>query len=186
MSIGLVLIGPPGVGKGTQAARLREEFGLEHIATGDLLRDHCARGTELGQAASEHMTAGRLVPDELVVAMVEEQIQESPRFLLDGFPRTLAQAHALTDLLERAGRTLTAAVLVDAPDEVVIDRIAGRKEGRADDSPATVRRRLIVFHKNTAPVIGYYEELGLLRRIDAARPVEEVYAEAYELLTALA
>jgi adenylate kinase len=186
MSVGLVLIGPPGVGKGTQAARLREEFGLEHIATGDLLRDHCSRGTALGRAASEHMDAGRLVPDELVVAMVEERIRESPRFLLDGFPRTLAQAHALTELLERMDRALTAAVLVDAPDEVVIDRIAGRNEGRADDSPATVRRRLIVFHKNTAPVIGYYEQLGLLHRIDAARPVEEVYAEAYRLLTALA
>jgi adenylate kinase len=186
MSVGLVLIGPPGVGKGTQAARLREEFGLDHIATGDLLRDHCARETQLGRAASEHMNAGRLVPDELVVAMVEERIRTSPRFLLDGFPRTLAQARALTELLERADRTLTAAVFIDAPDEVVIDRIAGRGEGRADDTPATVRRRLMVFHKNTAPVIEYYDELGLLHRIDATRPVEQVYAEAHELLAALA
>ena len=135
MSIGLVLIGPPGVGKGTQAARLRDEFGLEHIATGDLLRDHCARGTALGRAASEHMNAGRLVPDDLVVAMVEERIEASPRFLLDGFPRTLAQAEALTEMLQRHDLTLTAAVFVDAPDEVVIDRIAGRRFARDRAAP---------------------------------------------------
>jgi adenylate kinase len=88
-ALGLILIGPPGVGKGTQAARLEEEFDLAHIATGDLLRDHRARGTELGRQAAEHMAAGRLVPDDLVVAMVEERLRESPRFVLDGFPRTL-------------------------------------------------------------------------------------------------
>src|SRR6478735_7680298 len=101
---GLVLIGPPGVGKGTQAAQLRDEFGLAHIATGDLLREHRARDTALGRAATTYMSDGRLVPDGLVVAMVQERIHKSPRFLLDGFPRTLAQAHALAEVLVVEGR----------------------------------------------------------------------------------
>jgi adenylate kinase len=183
--IGLVLIGPPGVGKGTQAAQLRDEFGLAHIATGDLLREHRARDTELGREAATYMSDGRLVPDGLVVAMVQERIRESRRFLLDGFPRTLAQAHALAEVLQVERRRLTAAVFVEAPDEIVIERIAGRKEGRDDDNAATVRRRLEVFHRSTAPVIGYYEGLGLLHRIDAARPIAAVYADAQRLLRRL-
>ena len=179
---GLVLIGPPGVGKGTQAAQLRDEFGLTHIATGDLLREHRAQGTELGRAAARYMSDGHLVPDGLVVAMVQQRIRESPRFLLDGFPRTLAQAHALAEVLVVEGRPLTAAVFVDAPDEIVVERIAGRNEGRDDDNAATVRRRLDVFHRSTAPVIAYYDALGLLHRIDAARPIDEVYADAQRLL----
>jgi adenylate kinase len=183
--IGLVLIGPPGVGKGTQAAQLRDEFGLAHIATGDLLREHRARDTELGREAATYMSDGRLVPDGLVVAMVQERIRESRRFLLDGFPRTLAQAHALAEVLQVERRRLTAAVFVEAPDEIVIERIAGRKEGRDDDNAATVRRRLEVFHRSTAPVVGYYEGLGLLHRIDAARPIAAVYADAQRLLRRL-
>ena len=183
--LGLVLIGPPGVGKGTQAARLREEFGLAHIATGDLLRDHRARDTELGRQAAAHMEAGRLVPDDLVVAMVEQRIRDTDRFLLDGFPRTLAQAHALTELLRGADRTLSAVVLVEAPDEIVQERIAARQDGRDDDAPETVRRRLEIFHRTTGPVIAYFEGRGLLQRIDAARPIEEVYENARRLLTAL-
>ena len=179
---GLVLIGPPGVGKGTQAAQLRDEFGLAHIATGDLLREHRAQGTELGREAATYMSDGHLVPDELVVAMVQQRIHESPRFLLDGFPRTLSQAHALAEVLQVERRPLTAAVFVEAPDEVVVERIAGRKDGRDDDNAATVRRRLEVFHRSTATVIDYYEGLGLLHRIDAARPIEEVYADAQRLL----
>jgi adenylate kinase len=179
---GLVLIGPPGVGKGTQAAQLREEFGLAHIATGDLLREHRARGTELGHEAATYMSDGRLVPDGLVVAMVQERIRESSRFLLDGFPRTLDQAHALAEVLLVERRRLTAAVLVEAPDEIVVERIAGRNEGRDDDNAATVRRRLDVFHRSTAPIIAYYETLGLLHRIDAARPIDEVYTDTQRLL----
>jgi adenylate kinase len=184
--LGLVLIGPPGVGKGTQAARLREEFGLTHIATGDLLREHRAHSTDLGQRASKYMTTGRLVPDELVVAMVRERIETSRRFLLDGFPRTLAQAGALADVLGIAGRELTAAVFIDAPDDTVIERIAGRADGRDDDDVATVRRRLEQYHRSTAPVIEHYQRLGLLRRIDASRPIADVYADARALLLGLA
>src|SRR2546423_15129547 len=130
--LGLVLIGPPGVGKGTQAARLRDEFELAHIATGDLLREHRAGDTELGRQASEYMTAGRLVPDDLVVALVRERIATSRRFLLDGFPRTLAQANALDQGLRLTGRELTAVAFVDAPDEIVVERIAAPAAGRDD------------------------------------------------------
>ena len=182
---GLVLIGPPGVGKGTQAAQLRDEFGLAHIATGDLLRAHRAQRTELGRQAATYMSDGRLVPDGLVVAMVQERIRESPRFVLDGFPRSLAQARALAEVLLVERRRLTAAVFVEAPDEIVIERIAGRDEGRDDDNAATVRRRLEVFHRSTAPVIAYYEVLGILHRIDAARPIDEVYADTQRLLSRL-
>jgi adenylate kinase len=182
---GLVLIGPPGVGKGTQAAQLRDEFGLAHIATGDLLRAHRAQRTELGRQAATYMSDGRLVPDGLVVAMVHERIRESPRFVLDGFPRSLAQARALAEVLLVERRRLTAAVFVEAPDEIVIERIAGRDEGRDDDNAATVRRRLEVFHRSTAPVIAYYEVLGILHRIDAARPIDEVYADTQRLLSRL-
>ena len=183
--LGLVLIGPPGVGKGTQAARLRDEFELTHIATGDLLREHRTGDTELGRQASEHMTAGRLVPDDLVMAMVRERIATSRRFLLDGFPRTLAQAGALDQVLRLTGRELTAAVFVDAPDEIVVERIAGRADGRDDDDRATVRRRLEQYHRNTAPVIDHYARVGLLHRIDASRPVEDVYDQARALLVGL-
>jgi adenylate kinase len=183
--LGLVLIGPPGVGKGTQAMRLRDEFGLAHIATGDLLREHRAGDTELGRQASEYMTAGQLVPDGLVVAMVRERVETSRRFLLDGFPRTLAQAGALDHVLQVTGRELTAVIFVDAPDEIVIGRIAGRADGRDDDDRATVRRRLEQYHGITAPVIDHYARMGLLHRIDASRPVDDVYSHARALLLSL-
>jgi adenylate kinase len=184
MSVGLVLIGPPGVGKGTQAARLREEFGLEHIATGDLLRDHCSRGTALGRAASEHMDAGRLVPDELVVAMVEERIRESPRFLLDGFPRTLAQAEALDRMLDEIDRRLAAVLNFQVPDEVAVERLYGRavQEGRSDDTPEVIQHRLDVFHSRTAPVVEHYRAQGILVPIDGQGPVESVFGQVQSAL----
>ena len=131
------------------------------------------------------MTTGRLVPDELVLAMVQERIAASRRFLLDGFPRTLAQAHALTGALAQSGREFTAVIFVDAPDETVIERIAGRADGRDDDDVDTVRRRLQLFHASTAPVIDHYAREGRLHRIDAARPIEAVYEDAHALLARL-
>ena len=184
--VGLVLIGPPGVGKGTQATRLREEFQLTHIATGELLREHRASGTELGRRAADYMSSGGLVPDELVVAMVQGRIAETFRFLLDGFPRTVAQAHALEKVLAVAERDLTAVLFVDAPDEIVVERIAGRADGRDDDNVETVRHRLESFHRSTDPVIKHYAEQGLLHRIDASRSIPDVYDDARRVLLRLA
>jgi adenylate kinase len=211
--LNLTLLGAPGAGKGTQAAYLRDDLDLTYLATGDMLRGHRSRQTELGVTASEHMQEGRLVPDELVITMITEELPDDPDrgCLLDGFPRTVTQADALDDLLRARGRRLTAAILVDAPDDVVVERISGRRvcpnghvfhirhnpperEGvcdedgaplirRDDDEPQTVRRRLVVYHDATEPVIDRYEVLGQLLRVDGARAPDAVFAE---ILSALA
>jgi adenylate kinase len=203
--LNLILLGPPGAGKGTQAARLREDFDLPYIATGDLLRGHVAEETELGQKAKEYMSAGKLVPDDLVIAMILDKIEEEgdDGFLLDGFPRTVPQADALADELERRGRRLTAALLVEAPDDVVVQRLSGRRQcsnghlyhvdydppkhdgfcdqcgkplaRRDDDDPDKVRTRLDTYHQETEPLIDYYDERGLLRRFDGTRTPGEVH-----------
>ena len=128
--LNLILLGPPGAGKGTQASRLTEDFGLPYIGTGDLLRQHVDEGTDLGKQAKEHMDNGGLVPDDLVIAMILDKIDEEgdDGFLLDGFPRTVPQADALADELEKRDRRLTAALLIDAPDETVIKRLSGRRQ----------------------------------------------------------
>jgi adenylate kinase len=174
--LGVVLMGPPGVGKGTQAARLRERFGLDHVSTGDLLRDHATRGTELGREAAWYTLAGELVPDEIVVAMVRERVAASSRVLLDGFPRTLAQACALADLMRGLRRRrVAAAILLDAPDAVVTSRIADRADVRGDDDPETVRHRLALFRKTSPATVSYYSVQGVLHRVDGCRPVDAVF-----------
>jgi adenylate kinase len=203
--LNLILLGPPGAGKGTQAGRLREDFGLPYIGSGELLREHVEEGTDLGEKANGHMKQGALVPDDLVIAMIVERIEEDGRdgFLLDGFPRTIAQANALGEALERAGRRLTAALLVEAPDDVVIKRLSGRRQCsnghvyhvdfdppkyqdrceqcgkplfiREDDKPENVRNRLAIYHEQTEPLIEYYDERGLLRRFDGTRSPTEVH-----------
>jgi adenylate kinase len=175
----ITLLGPPGSGKGTQAARLSEDLGFRQLATGDLLRAARAQGTDLGRRAGEYMDSGELVPDDLIVAMVREAIAgagDCP-VLLDGFPRTVAQAGALDDALADHGRELTGAVLIDVPDDVVAERILGRSQGRSDDNPETVRERLRVYHDATVPLISHYEERGLLRRVDGSGDPDEVYAQ---------
>ena len=175
----IVLLGPPGSGKGTQATRLQDEAGYEHLATGDLLREARQAGTDLGRRASEYMLRGDLVPDDLILEAVREALDrlDDRPVLLDGFPRTVGQADALARSLERHGRELTAAVLIDVPDDVVAERIMGRHQGREDDRPETVRERLRVYHGETVPVIGYYEERGLLRRVDGTGDPDAVHAE---------
>ena len=203
--LNLILFGPPGAGKGTQAARLREDFDLPYIATGDLLREHRSNETDLGKQAKEYMSDDRLVPDELVIEMIMEEIEQKgdDGFLLDGFPRTIAQADALGKEIERRDRRLTAGLLIDAPDDVVIQRITGRRqcseghvyhvdfdppkhEGRCDqcgrpliqrddDKPETIEKRLVTYHKETEPLVDYYDERGLLRRFDGTRSQTEVH-----------
>jgi adenylate kinase len=183
--VNLVLIGAPGAGKGTQAETLRDDLGLCHLATGDLLRQHRANQTDLGHQAAAFMDAGRLVPDELVVSMLLDALPADVRegrrgFLLDGFPRTLAQADRLDGTLRSAGLELTAVVLLAVDDELIVERLAGR--GRSDDAPETVRRRLATFHEATESLIGHYEQRGLLRRVDGMRTPAEVDAAIREAL----
>ncbi len=205
--LNLILLGPPGAGKGTQAERLQEDFHLPYVATGDILREAVREGTELGRKAKEYMDAGDLVPDDLVIAVVLERIasdEAQDGFLLDGFPRNREQGEALDGAIDRLGRRLTAALLVEVPDDEVVRRLSGRRvsvksgrvyhvefdppkhEGRCDidgtrliqrddDRPETVRHRLHVYHENTTPLIDYYERQGVLRRFDGARSPTEVH-----------
>jgi adenylate kinase len=181
----VALLGPPGSGKGTQAAGLRDRSGFATVATGDLLREARKAGTELGRRAAEYMDRGELVPDELIVALVRDAIArlDGTPILLDGFPRTVAQADALADALAEHGRKLTAAVLIDVPDDVVVERISGRRQGREDDRPETVRERLRVYHHETEPLVAYYDDRGLLRRVDGTRDAEGVEAQIRDAIT---
>ena len=174
----IALLGPPGCGKGTQAARLRDELGFAALATGDLLREARVVGTELGRRASEYMDRGDLVPDALIVAMFRDAIAglDDKPLVIDGFPRTVAQADALAGVLKARSRELTAVVLVDVPDDVVVKRISGRHQGREDDRPETVRERLRVYHCQTEPLVAYYSERRLLRRVEGARDADAVQA----------
>jgi adenylate kinase len=205
--LNLILLGPPGAGKGTQAEKLQQDFSLLYLATGAILRGAVEDGTPLGQEAKGYMDRGELVPDEVIVGVIVDRLGEDDAadgFLMDGFPRTIAQAEALEQALGEAGRGLTAALLIDVPDEVAIRRISGRRmcqkaghvyhvdtnrpkhdnicdiDGsrliqRDDDNEETVRRRLDVYRDQTAPLIDYYEERGLLKRFDGERSPTEVH-----------
>ena len=177
----LVLLGPPGSGKGTQAARLKETLGVPHISTGDLLRAEVAAGTPLGLQAKEVMARGDLVSDEILLGMLESRLGRDDvanGFILDGYPRNLAQAAALDGLLAKIGQPLDAVVQLDVGTDLLVERIAGRAqaEGRADDNPESVRKRLQVYNHSTAPVIGFYENRGTLTRIDGVGSMDEITA----------
>ena len=173
----IVLLGPPGSGKGTQAERLIDELDFTALATGDLLRAARAEGTELGQQAEQYMDRGELVPDDLIIGLLDEELEglDGKPVLFDGFPRTVAQADALADALERRDRKLTGVVQIDVPDDNVTERILHRGQGREDDTPDTVRERLRVYHDETEPLVRYYDERGLLRRVDGTGDVDEVH-----------
>jgi adenylate kinase len=203
--LNLVLLGPPGAGKGTQAERLRTDFGLPYFATGDMLRAERDSGSGLGQEVGKIMKDGGLVEDDLICRILFARIDQEggDGFLVDGFPRTIPQAEMLEESLERRSRRLTAALLVDAPDEVVIKRISGRRvcsnghvyhvdfnrpkhdgvcdiDGkpltqRDDDRPETVKKRLDVYHDQTKPLIDYYRDRDLLREFEGDRPEDEVH-----------
>jgi adenylate kinase len=175
----IVVLGPPGAGKGTQAVRIAEHFACADIATGDIFRANVAEGTELGRIAQEYMDRGDLVPDEVVIAMVMERLAEpdcAAGFVLDGFPRTVAQAEALDQRLARLRTPLQAALNFEITEEELLRRLAGRAAQlhRSDDSEQTIRHRLEVFAIKTRPLIDYYAHRGLLVNVDAIGPVEVV------------
>ena len=204
--LNLILLGPPGAGKGTQAERLREDFTLAYVATGDMLREARSAGTELGRAAQEFMNRGDLVPDDLVIAIALERLSADDArdgFLLDGFPRTVPQADALAAEMGKLGRRITAVLLIEVPDEEIVERISGRRVSKAgrtyhvaydppkhpgrcdidgtqllqrdDDKPDVVQARLSKYHEATSPLVSYYEAQGLLRRFDGSRAPVEVH-----------
>jgi adenylate kinase len=215
--LNLILFGPPGAGKGTQAARLQDDFRLAYVATGDILRAAVKDGTELGKQAKRYMDAGELVPDELVVDLIVDRIGADDckdGFILDGFPRNRAQADALGEAFDKLGRQITAVLMIDVPDDDVVRRISGRRvsvktgrpyhvetdppkhEGRCDvdgsrliqrddDKPEVVQKRLDVYHAETEPLISYYDERGLLRRVDGTRSPTEVHDHIRAVLATL-
>lgn len=205
----LILVGPPGAGKGTQAAALVQRLNVPHLSTGDMLRAAVAQGTELGQKADEFMKAGGLVTDDLVIPIVVERIRESDcagGFLLDGFPRTRPQAEALDRAMQAAEVALDAVVVIDVPDELIVERITGRRmdpetgaiyhlqfnpppeaiadrmQHRKDDTEEACRARLQKYHSETAPIIPYYEQQGLLRRIDGVGAPQQIAGNLFAAL----
>ncbi len=204
--LNLILLGPPGAGKGTQAERMTEDFDLPYISTGDMLREAVKSGTPLGSEAKSYMDKGELVPDEVIIGVILEKVRSAEAadgFILDGFPRTIAQAEALDDAFASLGRQLTATILLEVPDEELVRRLSGRRVSAAgrpyhvdfnppkvpgkcdvdgsdliqrdDDKPEVVRKRLEVYHAQTAPLVDYYDEKGILRRFDGTLPPTEVH-----------
>jgi len=215
--LNLVLLGPPGSGKGTQGERLQEDFRLPYYATGDILRAAVRDGSDLGKEAKEYMDRGDLVPDEVMVGLIAERVSSAEAadgFILDGFPRTIGQGEALDAKLTELGRQLTAVILIEVPDEEVVRRLGGRrvcvKEGhifhmefdppknegvcdidgsrleiRDDDKPEVIRRRLGTYHEKTEPLVGYYEERSVLRRVDGLPAPDEVSDRIRAMLATL-
>lgn len=212
----IIMLGAPGAGKGTQAKQIADKYTIPHISTGDIFRANIKEGTELGKKAKTYMDQGLLVPDELVCELVVDRIQQDDcenGFVLDGFPRTIPQAEALTAALEKIGSSMDYAIDVDVPDENIITRMSGRRaclncgatyhiiniptkvEGicdrcgnevvlRDDDKAETVQKRLEVYHEQTQPLIDYYKNQGILRTVDGTQPMDQVFDAIVEILGA--
>lgn len=212
----IIMLGAPGAGKGTQAKKIAAKYGIPHISTGDIFRANIKNGTELGKKAKTYMDQGLLVPDELVVDLVVDRVNQDDctnGYVLDGFPRTIPQAEALTEALEKMGQKVDFAIVVNVPDENIVKRMGGRracvtcgatyhmvyaptkKEGicdtcggelilRDDDKPETVQKRLNVYHDQTQPLIDYYTNQGILRTVDGTVDIDDVFRAITDFLGA--
>jgi adenylate kinase len=185
----VILLGPPGAGKGTQAQVLVEKYGIVQLSTGDMLRAAVASGSELGQRAKAIMDAGQLMPDELMIKMISARADQpdcKKGFILDGFPRTVPQAEALDNLLAQKGLKLDAVIEVKVADEVLVDRITARisqsANVRSDDNVETLQKRLKVYHEQTAPILPYYAGKGTLKTVDGMQPIDEVTRQIAAIL----
>lgn len=179
----IVFIGPPGAGKGTQAQRLVETYRIAHLSTGDMLRAARDAKTDVGLKADQYMSAGKLVPDEIILAIIRERLGQpdcQTGYLLDGFPRTIAQAEALDAMLAERGPPLDVVLQLQVPEEELFRRLAGR--GRADDTPEVIRQRLVAYRRQTEPLLEYYGRRSLLRSIDGLGTVDEIFERAKTIL----
>jgi adenylate kinase len=185
--VNILLLGPQGSGKGTQAKRIAEDHGVQHIATGDMLRAEIASGSELGRRVKAIVDGGDLVPDDVMVELIRSALPSDGGFVLDGFPRTTAQADALDDMLREEDRDLDIVFELQIDRESVLDRLRKRAEleERADDTPEAIERRLTTYYRETEPVVEHYRARGIVVGIHADRTIEEVYAEIQQALTHL-
>jgi adenylate kinase len=185
--VNLLVLGPQGAGKGTQAKRISEEFGIPHVSTGEMFRAAIAAGTELGRTVEPLLASGILVPDEVTIALIRDRLSESDAregFVLDGFPRNVVQAEALDEMLAREGLGLDAILFFDLPDEVGMKRAINRAqiENRVDDTPEVIAKRLATYHAETEPIVEHYRVTGKLVPLHAGRTVEEVWTEVSSAL----
>ena len=187
MSLNLLILGPQGSGKGTQAKRISSEYGVPHVATGDMFRTAIVARTPLGLEVEPILAAGALVPDELTIGVIRERLDEDDAekgFVLDGFPRNITQAEALDELLDDLGRPLDAVLELQVPDETCLERLLGRadEERRVDDTPEVIGRRLAIYHEETEPLVGHYLPTGNVVGIHGAGSIDEVWAEIVDAL----
>lgn len=179
--LNIVIFGAPGSGKGTQSARLIDKYGLYHISTGELLRDHIRRGTELGRTADAFISKGQLIPDDLMIQILDDTLEREAKgkrgVVFDGFPRTIPQAEALKELLKKRGTDLHAVVGLEVPEAELVDRMIkrGKDTGRADDNPETIKNRLKVYHEQTHPLREYYNKEGKYLAIDGLGVVDDIF-----------
>lgn len=187
--LNLVIFGAPGSGKGTQSEKLIDRYHLHHISTGEVLRDHIARGTELGRTADAYISQGQLIPDELMLRVLEHELDNNPDetaegVIFDGFPRTIPQAQALKEMMKRRGQKIYAVIGLEVPENQLMDRMVlrGKESGRSDDNPETIRKRLAVYHKQTQPLRDYYVGEGMYLPIKGDGSVDQVFERVIDAL----